>query len=54
MSSQEYFDDPTLTVTRREAQHEVTRHGFTWDDFLADNEDKDEYTGAQVLAWLGY
>lgn len=42
-------------VTREEARQEIARHdGDGWEAFLADIGDKSEYTGAEVLGWLGY
>ena len=51
MSYEEALD---VMVTRREARHEVLEHGLEWHDFIADVGDLPEYTGEQVLAWLGY
>ena len=48
------------TVSRQEAAVEIARHptgghaGEDWDIFLAEVGDKVEYTGAEVLDWLGY
>ncbi len=51
-----YEDACEATVSREEARREIDRHdcdgGF--DAFLADVGDKPEYTGAEVLDWLGY
>lgn len=46
----------TATVTRAEARREIGRHdvegGFA--AFLVEVGDRSEYTGADVLNWLGY
>lgn len=43
-------------VTREEARREIARHDIdgTFADFLAEVGDRDAYTGAEVLGWLGY
>jgi hypothetical protein len=51
MSYEEALD---VMVTRREARHEVLEHGLEWHDFIVDVGDLPEYSGEQVLAWLGY
>jgi hypothetical protein len=51
MSYEEALD---VTVTRREALNEVVDHGLEWRDFILDCGDLPEYSGEEVLAWLGY
>lgn len=41
-------------VTKAEALHEILRHACNFAEFLQDVGDKDEYTGKEVLGWLGY
>lgn len=50
------FDDALeAVVCRAEAQAEIARHDCEgWEAFLRDVGDRDEYLGAEVLAWLGY
>ena len=44
-----------ITVTKAEAYDEISRHsGCSFDEFIWEVGDKDEYTGAEVLDWLGY
>lgn len=53
-----YEDAVDATVTREEARREIQRHdlpnGEGWELFLEEVGDKPEYTGEEVLAWLGY
>lgn len=51
-----YDDACEASVTRAEAAAEIARHDCdgTFQDFLADVGDKDEYLGSEVLGWLGY
>ena len=42
------------TITRAQAQAEISRHGADWEAFLTDCGDREEYDGADVLMWLGY
>jgi hypothetical protein len=49
-----YDEAMEVTVTRREALNEVLEHSLEWSDFLLDCGDLPEYSGEQVLAWLGY
>jgi len=41
-------------VTPAEAQGWIADHGASWADFTAEVGDKPEYTGEEVLGWLGY
>ena len=52
----EYETACETTVTREQARREIARHDIdgTFADFLADVGDRAEYTGAEVLGWLGY
>lgn len=51
-----YEDAIEATVTREEARREIERHDIdgTFDDFIREVGDRAEYTGEEVLAWLGY
>lgn len=42
------------TVTREEALQEVRAHGCSTAEFLAEEGDRDEYMGWEVLGWLGW
>lgn len=50
----DYDDAVEATVTRTEAQREIHRHAASWEEFVAEVGDRAEYTGAEVLGWLGY
>lgn len=41
-------------VTREEAQREIELHDCNFAEFLRDVGDRQEYSGGEVLAWLGY
>ena len=43
-------------LTRAEARQEIARHVTDggWEAFLADVGDKPQYTGEEILGWLGY
>jgi len=41
-------------VSRCEAQAELDRHNASFEEFVEDCGDRDEYTGRVVLDWLGY
>lgn len=51
-----YEDAIEATVSREEARREIARHdiGGTFEDFLHEVGDRAEYSGEEVLAWLGY
>ena len=49
-----YYEAVGATVTRIQAQREVSAHGLSWEDFIADVGDKSEYQGTEVLDWVGY
>lgn len=49
------FDDAVeSTGTREEAINEVILHYGTSEEFLIEVGDKPEYSGREVLEWLGY
>jgi tRNA1(Val) A37 N6-methylase TrmN6 len=52
----DYEDACEATVTREEARREIARHNIdgTFEDFLAEVGDRAEYSGDEVLGWLGY
>jgi len=56
MTFYSYEDACEATITRAEAESEIAKHdcegGFT--AFLVDVGDRAEYTGQEVLDWLGY
>jgi len=49
-----YLEACEAIVTRREAQREIERHGMDWADLVADLGDRPEYSGSEILNWLGY
>jgi len=58
----DYEDALEALVTRDEARHEIDKHVIpdddspqaTWERFLREVGDKQEYRGSEVLDWLGY
>jgi len=52
----DYEDACEAIVTREEARREIARHDIdgTFADFLAEVGDRAEYSGGEVLGWLGY
>ena len=51
-----YEEAIETTVSREEARREIERHDIdgTFADFLSEVGDRAEYSGEEVLAWLGY
>lgn len=49
-----YDEAIAATVSRAEALSEVRKHGIAPAEFLEEVGDKPEYTGKEVLDWLGY
>ena len=43
-----------LTISKARTQRELVKHNASWDDFVADNGEHEEYDARSVLAWLGY
>jgi len=41
-------------VTRKQARQEIERHYQSFDEFMAECGDRQEYSGKVVLDWLGY
>ena len=41
-------------ISPKQAQKEIERHQLEWADFVREVGVKDRYTGAEILAWLGY
>lgn len=41
-------------VTKAEAKREIQKHSLKWEDFVEEVGDREEYTGREVLEWLGY
>lgn len=51
MTTEEAYD---AQATRIEAAREIMRHNAEPSEFFADVGDRDFYSGAEVLNWLGY
>jgi len=51
MTSQEARNE---TFTRREALAIIDEHGADWDEFLVDVGSHVDYSGKDILNWLGY
>lgn len=51
-----YDEAIETTFTRAEARREIEAHDSDggWSAFVAEVGDKAEYTGDEVLGWLGY
>ena len=50
----DYDDACEYTPTRSEIEREIKAHGSDPRDFFDDTGNKTEYTGQDVLNWLGY
>ena len=53
VSSFELITDPYF-VTRTEARLEIEDHYLSFQDFVAERGERDEYSTKEVLEWLGY
>lgn len=53
-SSLDYVEAYIATVSKDEARREIERHGVLFSDFVEKYGDREEYTGGDVLDWLGY
>lgn len=49
-----YDEAIEANVSKNEVKAELAKHGYEFSEFAADCGDLDEYTGADVLAWMGY
>lgn len=50
-----YEEAIKIRVSRADARAEIERHDSEgWEAFLCEVGDRDEYTGLEVLNWLGY
>jgi len=43
-----------MTISKARAMSELVKHNASWDEFIADNGEREEYDAQDVLAWLGY
>ena len=49
-----YSEAIEYTVTKEEARKEIRLHGLRFRDFTSDLGNKQNYSGSEVLNWLGY
>ena len=49
-----YEEALVINVTKSEALAEIRKHGIDPNEFLEEVGDREDYAGADVLAWLGY
>lgn len=49
-----YAEAIETTISRQQAIRELKRHGACLEEFFAELGDRAEYSGAEVLGWLGY
>ncbi len=49
-----YEEAVNTTITASEARTEIEKHDCSWSEFLEDIGEKQNYTGSEVLGWLGY
>ena len=49
-----YQDACEATLTQEQVKRELKKHFTSWEDFVADVNEKTEYLGQEVLDWLGY
>ena len=40
--------------SKERAMFELVKHNASWDEFVVDNGEHEEYDAQSVLAWLGY
>ena len=50
----DYEEAIECTISRKTAYREIKIHHADWQEFIAEVGDKNTYTGAEVLNWLGY
>lgn len=50
----DYNEAKQATITRAEAIAEIKEHNADLMEFFEEVGDKPEYTGEEVLGWLGY
>lgn len=50
----DYDEAIEVVVSRTEARREIEKHCCSWSEFLAEVGNREEYTGKEVLDWLGY
>ena len=43
-----------MTISKERAMFELLKHNASWDEFVIDNGELEEYAAQDVLAWLGY
>jgi len=43
-----------MTISKERAKSELVKHNASWDEFVVDNGELEEYDAQDVLAWLGY
>ena len=49
-----YSEALEASISIHDAKEEVLRHGLSWQDFLQDIGEKEEYLGEEILNWIGY
>jgi hypothetical protein len=49
-----YEEALEATVSAQEARDEIKAHGLDFEDFADEVGWREEYEGAEVLAWIGY
>ncbi len=49
-----YDEACETTISQAQAKREIRLHSANWTEFLADVGDRPEYSGQEVLDWLGY
>jgi hypothetical protein len=49
-----YEDAAEATISRQQAIREVKKHHSNVEEFFAEVGEKAEYSGKEVLDWLGY
>ena len=54
MTYEEVMESEVM-VSRKDAKREIVQgHGLEWEEFVEEMGDREEYSGADVLIWLGY
>lgn len=49
-----YLEALEANISKQEAIAEIIKHGLDPAEFFAEEGERDEYIGSEVLYWLGY
>lgn len=43
-----------INISKARAKQEIAKHGSSWEEFVEDMGEHENYDAQAVLAWLGY